>query len=271
MLNRFRIKRLTCARLPLLALLVAMAGCARIGAPLIYGPRPDGAPKPRDLLASLGENDRGITNFRVKGKCTLTEGEIDEEVRATIEFRRPDDAYMKATKFTPLGLLTIAVVRGTGDAFVVADRKGDETLGWPEGLVFESIPFASTPADMVREVFLPIEWDAVRPWRLRYETFNEDSGTLVLTLSQEKDFSRRLTLQGPPWVVVRSEMFDRQGVMFSSIVLDDYRDHDGTRFPASATVSLPREGVTLALDLNNIILNKELNEEHFTIDEQEDP
>ena len=270
--NRFPIKRLAHIRLPLVALLMATAGCARLGAPLVYGPRPEGAPKLRDLAASLAENDRGIANFRVKGTCTLTARDVKGKDRldVTIEYRRPDDAYVRASK-TVLLVTRSAIARCVGGEFIFVDTDGNVTRGWPEGLVFESIPFASTPADMVREVFLPVDWDSVKPRNLRYEDAGEDSEDLVLILDQDKHFTRRLTIQGPPWIVVRSELIDRRGVVFSSAVLDDYRDHGGIRFPASATAALPVEGIVLALDLKQIALNTELKEDHFTIDERDTP
>jgi outer membrane lipoprotein-sorting protein len=273
-------KRLCAPRWATLCLLALVVGCARSGVRLEHRQVGPGVPKVKAILADLASNDAAIETFSARGtlKVALPDMKARKKFRATTKYRRPADFMMDLRHYGTFAKVLHLIC--SGDRVIAESRFAkpdeDESL---KALLTEYLgqdageaDFEDTgTGDAVREVFFPEDWSRVKPRRVRvteHET-NPDTGasTAVLEFATRKDFRRRITVEGSPWVLRASELIDERGVTLVQVKRSDYQTFDGIRFPKNIDVEFPEEKAHLVFDLKNVDLNCEIEAQVFVIKE----
>jgi hypothetical protein len=239
------------------ALLVLAAGCVRLGERFEPQALPAGAPDPAEILADLARNDEAIRHFTATGVFTLKSPKIDAVHRLTesrIVFEGPDRLHVLGRKYGRAGLRLASV----GPAFLLELPTERAFYFRPEGESFESVGFNVSPVDIAREAFLPERWSALAPGQVRLLRFYPATGRAVISVASRAGRGRphRLVeVQGAPWIVLRSELYDRDGTLLSVTEKSEYRDLDGYRFPARVALTFPAESAYMTFAMRRIDLS----------------
>lgn len=255
----------------LLALFLALSGCAtlrpeRLGSRVEQAALPPGAPAPEVILADLAKNDAAIQNFHASGKFILKSPQLKETVllpQSTILFRRPADLSVSGRKMgTPVGRLLCK-----GEEFLLEAAIDKNYLHSERGARFEGISREVSPADIARETFLPEDWSALGPARVRMVDYREveQRATFEVLDARGRKVHRRVEVHGPPWTVTRSELFDEHGATLAVTTKDDYRDNGGVRFPAHIRSEFPGEDAFMEFDMREFSFNEEISPATFDI------
>ncbi|HOZ46882.1 MAG TPA: hypothetical protein PLO37_00540 [Candidatus Hydrogenedentes bacterium] len=253
----------------ILLLCVCCTGCVRLGHELTQGPLPEGAPSPEEILTDLAANDQAIERFSATGAFTLVSPErpgTDRFRQSQILFRKPADLHIVGRG--PL-LTTVFRLTCVGEEFLIEFPTEKEYYYQLEGEQFESVPFSVSPSDVAREMFLPEDWAALPIRRAQLGSFDSATGAVTLDIL-EPGFprawvKRRLTLTGTPWIVTRSERFDRKGRVLAVVSKSDYRELDGIRFPARVSAEFPGEQTQMDFDMRRIEINGPLDDDTFHV------
>jgi outer membrane lipoprotein-sorting protein len=80
-------------------------------------------------------------------------------------------------------------------------------------------------------------------------------------LSRRVDFSRTDLLPH------RQRIYDQQGNVATDAHYQDYKDFDGTMFPATIQIERPREGYDFTLNMVKLDINKPLTDDQFALDQ----
>lgn len=248
-------------------LCVLLPGCAHLGQGLQRTPLPPGAPPIEEILDDLATNDGAIQNFKATGTFTLVSPDLAAVQRfrhSTIEFRRPADLFVEGRKY--LGSVVFRM-RCVGSEFLIEfPASRDEPYYSLEGEEFKSVPGRRvTPAEIAREMFLPEPWGELKPGKVRMTEYDVMNQTAVLEIGPKRAPRRRVVVQGAPWVVVRSERFDRRGNLVAVTARGDYRELEGVRFPPTIEAQFPGEQSSMKLKMRQIWPNTSLDEAHFDI------
>jgi hypothetical protein len=78
---------------------------------------------------------------------------------------------------------------------------------------------------------------------------------------------RRLELTGPPWVLVKSELFGNDGQLLALTEKRDYREIGGSWFPAEVETRFPQTETMMRISMRKIYLNLPLDEAMFDLKE----
>ena len=250
----------------LVALMAVAAGCATTGERLDWGPVPDGAPAPADILADLAANDAAIHSFKATGKALLSSPEfaaVREFKQSRICFRRPDDLFVQGRK---LGSAVFRL-RSVGSEFLLEfPATRDEPYYRLEGEDFEGVDFSVSPSDIVREMFLPETWGDLRRRHVRLTGYDEAARTAQLAIGPKRAPRRRVTVMGPPWVVVRNELLDAKGNVLAITDSGDYTVQDAIRFPMSIDAYFPPEDTRMTFTMRTVFPNADLPGSLFDIE-----
>lgn len=247
------------------ALGIILAGCVHLG--VAYAPEKaiEGTPDMETVLDGLAANDTLVDSFEAKGKIILrSEVEADQLLpQATIAFQRPDKLYAKGVH--RIGAQAFEIV-GNGENFYIGLRNHEPYYG-TEGQRIEGIPFAISPADVAREMFLPEDWSAIDANAVHVEAIEktETATFATFTLGPKRRPYRRVVVSGPPWIVERTERLDKQGRPVAITYRSDYRIIDGVRFPSTIEAVFPTEAARVRFELRDIKMNAELDEHLFDV------
>lgn len=247
-----------------LALLVS-AGCARLGERVQFAPSAPGAPRPADILAALAENDHAIQSFRAAGSFKLESPDF-EAVKVfkdgAIAFRRPADLSVRGRNALGMEIFRLTSV---GSEFLIDfPASRDKPYYRVEGEQFASVPFSVSPSDIAREMFLPENWDELKKREVRLLDYDPQTTTAILEIGPRNAPRRRVTVMGPPWVVVKNERIEA-GQVVAVTAKDDYRDAGGVRFPAFIDAWFPGEKTRLTFEMRKISPNAEIDNSLFDI------
>ncbi len=260
--KELRIPRLILATTVLVTAL-ALGGCIGDGRQLRFLPWRMGTPSVARIAESLGANDAQIENLRVKAACHIMMPDLEQRLSVRIEFRRPDRLRVGGWKF-PLPKKVIAL-RCVGDSFIYEDYWSDQTYEASERIEFASLPSPMSPSDFLDEILFPVDWNSLDPGNVRTVEFDRRSGVVTLLVNESRGTLRRVKVQGPPWVVVRTELLDGDGRTVAETDLSDYREVKGVRIPGRIEAQLPDENTALTLAVTGIDLNPELDDDRFVV------
>ena len=252
-------------------LLALGAGCAHsgrgsLGTAVQQDTLPQGTPDAGTLLADLAANDAGIQQFRASGKFILKSPQLQETLllpQSSITFRRPSDLCVTGRKMgSPVGRLTCV-----GEEFLLEVATKHEYLQGARGARFDSVSREVSPADIARETFLPEDWSALGPERVRMTGYDAagQRATFEVLDARGRKAHRRVEVTGPPWVVRRSELLDADGVAVAITTKDDYRDNAGARFPAEIRSEFPGENAFMEFSMKSFTLNETVDPAMFDI------
>jgi hypothetical protein len=240
------------------------SGCAGLGNRLAQGRVPEGAPDLEAVLEDLADNDARIDNFRAAARFTLESPEVEGTQRfrsgSYMAYRRPDALRVVGRLRT--GNIAFRLT-GVGEEFLVEfpmERDPEARYYYQfGGETFESVPFSVSPADVAQELFFPEEWASLGPKDARIIGY--DQGVVTMTVGPRRHPRRFLDLgqlEDGSWVVLRSELLDKQGNILALTKRDVYHEVDGYRFPTTVEVRFPGEQALISFELKNIRVNTDL-------------
>lgn len=221
------------------------------------------------ILADLAANDAAIHNFKAAGSFTLKSPELAATQllrESSIQFRRPGGLYVVGRKYaTAVFRLTC-----TGPAFLIEFPTEKQYYFSPKGEHVEGISKTVSPSDIAQEMLLPEAWTELSARQVRLLEFNEAKQTAVLEIrtgALRKRPHRRLGVEGVPWVIRRSELYDKFGNLLAVTTKDNYHELDGIRFPAEVECVFPSQDALMRFDMRKIFLNTDLDDALFRIEE----
>ena len=244
-----------------------LIGCMSDGHRLRFLPWLVRTPSVARIAESLGTNDAQIESLRIKAACTIVMPDMDQRLSVRIEFRRPDRLRVGGWQF-PIPTKVIAL-RCIGNSFIYEDHWSDETYAATEGIEFASLPFRLSPSDVISEILFPVDWKSLDPADVRTADFDRRSGVVTLLVDEARGTVRKVKVQGPPWVVVRTDLLDKDGRIMAETILGEYREVKGVRIPGKIEARLPGENTALTLAVTGIDLNPELDDDRFVISPKE--
>jgi hypothetical protein len=254
-------------------ILAATMGCARHRETLVGpGPIPI-APSASEVMSDLRQNDERLVNFRAAGTFTLESPKLDAVERfpsGMIAFRRPADWCVEGRiRFNVIAFR----LKCTGDEFLMefpTRRDENRYLNRLEGDEFENVPFSVSPSDIAHELFMPIGAEAESVRRVRIDSYDSDTRTAVLSMRQRSEslgveLTRRVTVTGPPWILVKSELIGEDGATLAESSRAGYEVISGVRFPSFLEAWFPGERTRMTFELRNVRVNTELDDSLFRI------
>lgn len=243
---------------PCLLALLLLGGCVRLGDAFQPGDLPEGAPDTAAILADLAANDEAIGTFLATGVFTLKSPRVDAVHRLTesrIVYERPDRLHVLGRKYGRAGLR----LSSAGQAFLLEFPTERAFYFRPEGERLDSVSFNVSPVDIAREAFLPELWSTLDPRQVRLLAYDPARGTAAISIASGGPRARphrRVELRGAPWIVTRSELYDRSGRLIAITEKGDYRELDGFRFPARVDLAFPGEAAHIGFAMRRITLNE---------------
>ena len=253
----------------LLLAATVFAGCAHVGQQVHRGILSEGTPEAAVILASLAENDSRIENFRAASSFTLESPDLDETKRfkyGTIAFRKPNDLYVVGKKHVGVTIVSVFRLTSVATEFLIEfPSSSDKPYYQFEGERFEGVPFSVSPSDIARELFLPETWADLRPRDVHVTDYSPAEQTVVMEIGPRHEPRRRLTVQGPPWDVVKNERLDEQGNIIAVTTYDGYEFMNGARFPTQVSAFFPTKDTRMTFSMRNVQINEDLKPEIFDI------
>ena len=256
---------------PLVAVMIVfVGGCAHLGTRIEQQPLPPGAPAVNEVLGDLAANDAAVDRFQATGGFELKTPEIDRIYtlqQSSISFRRPSELYVVGRRYGH----AVLRLRCSGPAFLIEFPRRREYIYRPEGERFDSVKYPVSPADIAREMFLPEDWAKIPEGRARLTAYDEERQTATLALfsgPRQRHPGRILQVQGKPWVVIESQLFDRDGTILAITRKGDYHERGGIRFPKRVECIFPGENAHMRFEMREFALHRDLDDAWFRIPEQ---
>lgn len=251
----------------LILVFLALSGCASLGEREEIYDLPEGAPSLKAVLADLAANDWAIESFRASGTFTLEVPEL-EGVRkfrqGSIAFQRPAALHAKA-RHRLTGITIFELTAQEKEYLLEFPTQPDEYFYESEGIQFATMPTRVSPAEVVREMFLPERWDELRRREARMVEFDPVAQIAEIEIGYPDNPRRRVYVVGPPWRVRENVLFDEAGEVRAWTKLDEYHVMEGVRFPTKVDAIFPQEGARMTFEMRNIRLNSELDDDRFDV------
>jgi len=258
-----RCKPLYYSLLPLL-----IAGCTRLGGEYARQDLPPGAPDPVSVLAELARNEAAVGGFKATGDFSLQSPEVAGVQllrQSTVYYRHPSDLHVLGRKYTSVVMrLTCA-----NDGFILEFPTEKEFIQRAAGEYVAELGAQTTPAWIAREMFRPAAWEEIAPERLRVAAYDEAAQTMAVDILREGSrhaIERRLHLAGPPWVILKSELYGADANLVAVTEKSDYRNVDGLLFPAQVSTLFPQSGAEMRISMRKIYVNEAMDESLFDLE-----
>ncbi|HIJ73910.1 MAG TPA: hypothetical protein HPP83_07395, partial [Candidatus Hydrogenedentes bacterium] len=143
---------------------------------------------------------------------------------------------------------------------------GEKRHYYPEGMPLDDVAPGMSP-EIVQEMFSPGSWDSLSLGDVRLTGVEP----VTLDIGPRRRPRQRIEVQGPPWVIARNDLLDKQGRPTLTVTMNDYADVDGVLFPRRVQVEFPDEGATLTVSrIRNIRVNLEMEDALFELEPPED-
>ena len=251
-----------------LILFLAVTGCQTpVGTPWQQETLPEGAPSPASILADLAHSEAALQCFRGTGSFVVETPELASAQalhQSSVYFRRPADLHVIGRKYSK----TVVRLTCVGDEFLFEFPTEKEYYYRLDGEFFASAEMLVSPIDIVREMFLPEAWSVMRPARLRVTAYQPDAQTAEVAVlgEDEKTILRRLSVAGPPWVIVKNERLGEQGATVAVTTSSEYREVGGLFLPMKIDAVFPSESTRMMLDFRKLVPNDPIDDALFDID-----
>ena len=249
----------------------ALAGCVHMRRPETSVVPAKGAPNAKAIVADLAANDARIDSFREKQALLSIKSpklRATQVVSADVGFRRSGDLFIVARQRMHLGGIAFRLV-SVGDVYAVRIPSEHRTVRGTAGEPVEDVPFAVSPSDIARALFLPEDWATLDPTEVRVSAFDPATSTATLLIGPKEAPRHRLTVSGPPWRVITSERIDERGQVYAKSTRSDYRDWNAISFPTTIEAVFPEYETEVKLyKIDDPQFNTPLEESLFVIDER---
>ncbi len=264
MRHYMHLSRLTTASVVIVLLTTLFGGgCARLGDRLEPLPLPPGAPEVADVLQSIAENEAALTSFRATGTAVIKVPEVEATQisrESVLHFRYPDNLHVIGRRY---GTRIIELVYAD-DAFLLEFPTRREYC-----LQLTAEPFATlTSADIVREMFTPEPWAALSEELTRMIDYDETTQTATIEIWTEDPqlrLKRIVRVQGAPWVILESQLFDRHGEVIAHTVKNAYHEQEGIRYPTEIESVLPGEEAWMRFTMRRVDVNAPVEDPVFDV------
>ena len=228
-----------------------------------------GAPDLSEIVSDLHANDEALRDFRAAATFTLTSPRIEAVQRFTsgaVAYRRPADLYVVGRN-----KLNVTLFRLTshGPEFIIefpTEQNVDDRYYCSfEGEDIANVPFPVAPADVAREMFMPIDWSESSEKDMRLVANDAAAGQATIEFDVKGNLVRRLVVQGKPWSIVHNTLTDRSGTTLSDTVMSNYVEIAGARIPTNVDANFPEERTRIKFELRNVRINTGLPDSMFAI------
>lgn len=242
-------------------------GCAGLGEPVQQTSGVADAPDIAEILASLADNDARIETFRAGGSSIIDSSQLEAVQRfrsGRVLYRRPADLFVEGKLI--VGAVALRMI-STGDQYLIEFPVLREYFGHIDGVDVQPVPFDVPPIEIAREMFFPVDWAGVRARRCEIVRFDRERGQTTFRFRESRKVTREVTVEGPPWVVVKNDRVEN-GKVVASTVNSGHNVKDGIRFPTRVVATFPEYDTTMEFRMRNIRLNEPIDEHYFTIDDE---
>ncbi len=257
------------ARIACLTALLAAAlqGCARLGPRIEPISLPSGAPTVKDVLTDLAESQGALQGFSARGTLVLKPPDSDAVKllsHSDVDFQPPASLYVAGRKYAHTAFRLYC----QGSRFLVVMPLDQQYFYREAGEALQYYGPDASPADIAREMFLPEAWKSVSPRLSRISAFDRDSRRLEMEVFRDDvppTLKRRLLLEGPPWVIVESRLYDRDGQVLAVTRKQDYRLHGGVRLPTELQTDFPLSNAWMRFEMGRVQVNEPMAPELFDV------
>ena len=228
-----------------LFLLLVCGGCAHGPTRDLWraGDRLD--PEIVHIIAEVAREQDNLHDLRAQGTCIVSSRELVGRRRfnVTLLYHAPNDVVVRG--FDPTGL--------AGQAFRLIAVEGALDVEIPEISPELAKLIAEIPADSIaQELLRPEDWEEItaRTIRVVEKDLIGDHKRLTLLINKRFGFFRRITLEGPDWVLRRSELLDRHGHVLVRVEWPEYLRIEGVLVPVEFEAAFPLEQLSMRFVLN---------------------
>lgn len=251
---------------PIVCAALLLAGCARLGERVQVAALPPGAPGAAAILEGLAHNDAAIKNFKAKGSMSLASPDfagVKTCDDGLVAFRRPDSLCVIGKKLV-VGVAVFRITSVGKESLIEFPATPEEEPYYSnEGEQFGN--FSVSPSDIAREMFLPEDWQSIKPKEFRLTAYDESRQEATVEIGSKRALRRMIVVTGPPWRVIRSTRLDKDGGVVATAVMEDYRDIDGVQFPAKVDASFPEQQTRMTIEMRKIWTNTKLEDALFNV------
>jgi hypothetical protein len=228
-----------------------------------------GEPNLSEIVSDLRANAEALRDFRAAATFTLTSPKIEAVQRfqsGAVAYRRPADLYVVGRNKLNVTLFKLT---SHGPEFIIefpTEQNVDDRYYCSfEGEVIANVPFPVAPADVAREMFMPIDWSESSEKEMRLVANDAAAGEATIEFDVKGNLVRRLVVQGKPWSIVHNTLTDRSGTTLSDTVMSNYIEIAGVRIPTNVDANFPEERTRIKFELRNVRINTGLPDSKFAI------
>lgn len=250
-----------------LALATGLATCARLGPRVQPVDLPPGAPEAKDVLASLAASESALTGFSARGTLILKAPDraaIRMLPHSDVLFQRPASLYVAGRKYAHTAFRLYCQDK----RFLIVMPLDQQYYYRQSGEALEYYGPQASPADIAREMFVPEAWAQVSPRLSRVTAFHREARQLELEVYRDEaapSLKRWLRVEGPPWVILESKLYDRAGQVLAWTRKSDYRQHGEVRIPAELQTDFPLSDAWMRYEMGRVNVNESIPPEKFEV------
>lgn len=208
-----------------------------------------------EIIAALAERSARVQSVQATGEALLESPQFEAVKRfyGRVAFVRPDKLHL--TGVHRATGVPVARLTSTGADYVLEfPREQEQTVYQFDGHASKGQLFNLSPAAAVTEMLFPEEWADLSPADVHVTAVDEAAGIVRAEIRAGDVISRRLLLQGRPWVVLETERFE-EGVPAVRVSYTGYQMVDGVALPGRIRAVFVEEETVLDLELRNPMLN----------------
>ena len=165
-------------------------------------------------------------------------GQGEMRFRSTLECHRPSTFLLAAHHALGTRIFEMAA---DGTEWSVRSAKGGH-LWYADGLVhLEGRSYPLPPIDWARELFYFEQWQDLGDATLHLKRYDGRRRYAQLLVEDERGVvRRRLWLQGTPWRVVKSVLYQENGRRLLTVCAEGHHEVDGILFAGTIEMIIPR-------------------------------
>lgn len=239
----------------LLVCALLVSGCAG-RTPLVgrEGQQTEVRPIVEAIIADLRAQSKTLVQFRASGRFVLKAPELEAAQvlrQSSINFEAPDKLHVVGRKYSKVVFRLVSA----GNAFLLEFPTEQQYIYSDSGAPTGDAAFRVSPAAIAEEMFIAVPWDELGPEMVSLLRDDSTAGTATIEVKPPRrkgELTRRLQLQGPPWVVTQSEVFNAEGDLQATTTRSGHRDISGVLFPAQVEARFPVQDAFMSFDLGTL-------------------
>ncbi len=252
---------------------IRLFSCAHWGTSFERGKITTAEPQLEEILNDLSKNDQSIQTLKGRGTFTLKAPQLDtiyQLHQSDVSFRRPDYLYVIGRKYTA----TVLRMTCYKDEALIELPTEKQFYYQRGGEFFKSSKTRVTPLDIFRETFFPEIWEKLPRSKILLKSFDAEHQKAIIEIYHDKhhkQLTRRIEVQGIPWVLISSERYSNQGELIAKSLRERYKvTPEGIRFPEIIHCEFPLEHAFMTIKLNRCSINTLIEEPKTTLSKQKD-